>query len=406
MNKIIKENIKLEKIRQNKHIELIASENYTSKSVRKITGSILTNKYAEGYPGRRYYGGCEFIDKIEQLAIDKAKELFNAEYANVQPHSGTQANTAVYLAVLKPKDKVVGMSLNSGGHLTHGSKVNISGILYDFAGYDVDPKTQELDYEQVEELCLKEKPKLIIAGASAYSLKIDFKRFREIADKCGAYLMVDMAHIAGLVAAGLHQNPCEFADFVTTTTHKTLRGPRGGLILAKKEHAKMINSAVFPGTQGGPLEHIIAAKAQCFIEALEPEFKTYQQQVVDNAKAFCDEFTKLGVKVIANDTENHQFSVNVKSSYGITGKDAEDLLTEINIICNKNMIPFDDEKPAKCSGIRLGTPAMTTRGMNENHFIKLANIMNETLKNHTDKNIILNNRKAVDKLIKKLKTIK
>lgn len=391
-----------EKRRQQNNIELIASENYVSKAVLELQGSILTNKYAEGYPGKRYYGGCENVDIFENKAIEYACKLFNAKYANVQAHSGSSANMAVYRALLSPGDKVLGMSLSQGGHLTHGSKVNFSGIDYEIISYEVDVKTEELDYNKIEEIALREKPRMIIAGCSAYSRSIDFLKFREIADKCGAYLMVDMAHIAGLVAANLHMNPIQYADVVTSTTHKTLRGPRGGLILTNNEEIiKKINKVIFPGIQGGPLMHIIAAKAQCFYEALQPEFKEYENNVIKNAKAMAMEFKRNNVKVISNTTDNHLFLVDVKKSFNITGKDAEKILDKINITVNKNSIPYDTESANITSGIRLGSAAMTTRGLNEKDFTKIAEIIIKMLKNYNDKKIMQECKKEVKELTSK-----
>jgi glycine hydroxymethyltransferase len=381
----IKNLIDLEYQRQKSHIELIASENFASPDVLEAAGSILTNKYAEGYPSKRYYGGCEFVDKIEALAIERAKQLFNAEHANVQPHSGTQANMGVYVAILKPNDIVLGMDLNAGGHLTHGHPLNFSGLTYKFVGYGVDPKTELIDYEVVRRLAIENKPKLIIAGASAYSRIIDFKKFREIADEVGALLMVDMAHIAGLVATGLHPTPVPYADFVTTTTHKTLRGPRGGLILCKEKHKELIDKRVFPGIQGGPLEHIIAAKAICFKEAMDPSFKTYQQRVINNIKSLVKSLKEEGFRIIADGSDNHLLLMDLKSACSLNGKQAETLLDTINITCNKNTIPFDKEKPMLASGLRLGTPAMTTRGFNENEFYQVGKIISKCLKNPDDK---------------------
>ncbi len=351
--------------RQNSHIELIASENWVSKAVMAAMGSPLTNKYAEGYPGKRYYGGCQCVDAVENLARDRAKELFGCEYANVQPHSGAQANMAVFFAMLKPGDKILGMNLDHGGHLTHGSPVNMSGSYFETSFYGVNDEGV-IDYEAVRKTALEEKPKLMIAGASAYARTIDFKRFREIADEAGAYLMVDMAHIAGLVAAGLHPSPIPYADVVTTTTHKTLRGPRGGMILSSQESAEKFsfNKAVFPGTQGGPLEHVIAGKAVCFKEALEPEFKEYQKQIVKNAQALCRGLMARGVKIVSGGTDNHLMLVNL-SDEDVTGKELEKRLDEAHITCNKNTIPNDPRSPFVTSGVRLGTPAVTTRGMKE-----------------------------------------
>lgn len=382
--------IEQEKKRQEHNIELIASENFVSEEVLEAQGSILTNKYAEGYPGKRYYGGCEFVDGIESLAIERAKKLFNAKFVNVQPHSGSQANMAAYRAILNNGDKVLGMALDQGGHLTHGSALSFSGVDYKFIPYYLNKETEEIDYNALEELAIKEKPKLIVGGASAYPLVIDFKRYREIADKVGAYLMIDMAHIAGLVAAGLHPNPLEYADIVTTTTHKTLRGPRGGMILTNDEElSKKINKAVFPGVQGGPLMHVIAAKAVCFKEALSPEFVTYQKQIIANCKALADEFKRLGYTLVSNRTENHLLIVNVKKSLGITGKEGEIILDKVGITCNKNTVPFDDEKPFVTSGLRIGTASVTTRGMKEKEMIKIASFIDNALKNK-DNDIKLN----------------
>ena len=377
----ILEVINQETKRQQHHIELIASENFVSKQVMEAMGSPVTNKYAEGYPGKRYYGGCEVVDKIENIARDRLKKLFNAEHANVQPHSGSNANLAVYISVLKPGDKVLGMNLSQGGHLTHGSPVNISGLYYNFVDYGVDSETERIDYEVVRQIALKEKPKMIVAGASAYAREIDFKKFREIADEVGAYLMVDMAHIAGLVAVGLHQSPVPYADFVTSTTHKTLRGPRGGFILCKEEYAKAIDKAIFPGIQGGPLMHVIAGKAACFNEALQPEFKEYAQNVVKNCKALCETLKEEGFRIVTGGTDNHLISVDVKSSIGMSGKEAERLLDDVNITCNKNTIPYDSEKPFITSGIRLGSAAMTTKGFNEDDFRLVAKLISKVLKN-------------------------
>lgn len=363
--------IKKEQKRQREHIELIASENVVSKAVRQAVGSVLTNKYAEGYPGKRYYCGCENIDTIEQLAIDRAKKLFGAEHANVQPHSGANANLAVYVALLKPGDTLLGMGLPAGGHLTHGTKVNVSGKYYNAISYGVNEDTELIDYDQVEKLAQEYKPKFIVAGASAYPRKIDFERFREIADSVGAYLMVDMAHIAGLVAAGLHENPCKYADVVTTTTHKTLRGPRGGMILCKSELAKKIDSAVFPGTQGGPLEHVIAGKAVMLKEALSDEFKEYQKQVVKNCKVLGDELNKLGFRLVSGGTDNHLLLVDL-TPFGVTGKEIADLLHDANITTNKNSIPKETLSPQVTSGLRLGTAAVTTLGMKEKEMKQIA----------------------------------
>lgn len=364
--------------RENDKLELIASENFISKSVLAAQGSVLTNKYAEGYPGKRYYGGCEYVDIAENLAIERAKKLFNADHVNVQPHSGAQANTAVYFAVLKYGDTVMGMNLAHGGHLTHGHPINFSGTYFNFVPYGVNKNTERIDYEELESLALKHRPKLIVAGASAYPRVIDFPALKAIADKVGAYLMVDMAHIAGLVAAGIHPSPVPYADFVTTTTHKTLRGPRGGMILCKAEHAKAIDRAVFPGTQGGPLMHIIAAKAVAFKEALTPEFKSYQKEIVKNAKALSESLLEHGWRLVSGGTDNHLMLVDVKIK-GMTGKDAEHQLDSVGITVNKNTIPFDTETPFITSGIRLGTPALTTRGMGTNEMKKIAAIIDVAL---------------------------
>lgn len=401
--------LKLETKRQQNNIELIASENYVSKAILKLQGSILTNKYAEGYPGKRYYGGCEYIDIFESKAIEYACKLFGAKYANVQPHSGSSANMAVYRALVSPGDKVLGMSLAQGGHLTHGSKVNFSGKDYDVIGYEIDPTTEKLDYDKIEELALLEKPKMIIAGSSAYSGRIDFKKFREIADKVGAYLMVDMAHIAGLVAAGLHENPVLYADVVTSTTHKTLRGPRGGLILTNDEEIiKKINKSIFPGMQGGPLMHVIGAKAQCFYEALQPEFKEYAKNIIKNANAMAEEFKKNGVKVISGGTDNHLMLIDVKTSFNLSGKEAEHILDSICITVNKNTIPFDTETPNVTSGLRIGTPAMTTRGLKEEDFREIADIIIKVLRNPGDKKLLKECKKEALAITKKypLKNIK
>ncbi len=370
--------------RQLEHIELIASENFVSNQVLEAQGSILTNKYAEGYPGRRYYGGCEYVDIAENLAIDRIKEIFGAEHANVQPHSGSQANMAVYMSVLDHGDVVLGMDLSAGGHLTHGHKLNFSGISYNFFGYGVDPNTEQIDYDAVMQRAIEVQPKLIVAGASAYSRAIDFSKFREIADRVGAYLMVDMAHIAGLIAAGQHQNPVPYADFVTSTTHKTLRGPRGGLILCKEKYAKAIDRTVFPGIQGGPLMHVIAAKAVCFFEALQPEFKTYQENVVKNSKIMSEELTKRGYRLVSGGSDNHLILVDLKGSIGLTGAHAEKILNSVNITLNKNAIPFDKERPAVTSGIRIGTPAMTSRGFGADAFVKTVDFIDRALRNYQD----------------------
>ncbi|MGP4106164.1 serine hydroxymethyltransferase [Virgibacillus sp. L01] len=379
----IYEAIQAEKTRQHEKIELIASENFVSEAVMEAMGSVLTNKYAEGYPGKRYYGGCEHVDVVENLARDRAKKLFDAEHANVQPHSGAQANMAVYFTALEPGDTVLGMNLNHGGHLTHGSPVNFSGKLYNFVDYGVDKETEQLDYEAVLEQAKEVQPKLIVAGASAYSREIDFGKFREIADAVGAYLMVDMAHIAGLVASGLHSNPVPHADFVTTTTHKTLRGPRGGMILCKEEYAKKIDKSVFPGMQGGPLMHVIAAKATSFKEALSDDFKKYSKQIIENAKTLGEALTKEGVRVVSGGTDNHLLLLDV-TPLELTGKVAEKVLDEIGITTNKNTIPFDTESPFVTSGVRIGTAAVTTRGFAEAEMKEIASIISFTLRNHED----------------------
>ena len=373
----IYEQIKKEEERQKHNIELIASENFVSEAVLEAVGSILTNKYAEGYPNARYYGGCEYIDQIEELARNRAKELFGAEHANVQPHSGSQANMAVYMTVLQPGDTVLGMDLSNGGHLTHGSKVNFSGKLYNFIAYGV-KEDGYIDYEDVERKAMEYKPKLILAGASAYPRKIDFKKFREIADKIGAYFMVDMAHIAGLVCAGEHESPVPYADFVTSTTHKTLRGPRSGLILCKEQYAKALDKTIFPGIQGGPLEHVIAGKAVCFKEAMQPEFKQYAHQVVLNARKLAEELVKRDFNLVSGGTDNHLMLIDLRSK-GLTGKEATLLLYEVNITVNKNAVPNDPEKPMVTSGIRIGTPAVTTRGLKEEDMVKLAEAIDLTL---------------------------
>ena len=389
MDKELKKYLRLERKRQENNIELIASENYVSNDVLKLQGSILTNKYAEGYSGKRYYGGCEYIDMIESKAIEYVTKLFGCKYANVQPHSGSTANMAVYRALLNHGDKVMGMNLSHGGHLTHGYKLNFSGVDYEIVSYDVDLETETINYDTLRALALKEKPKMIIAGASAYPRIIDFKKFREICDEVGAYLFVDMAHIAGLVAAGLHPSPIPYADIVTSTTHKTLRGPRGGIILTNNEEiAKKINKTIFPGIQGGPLEHVIGAKAQCFSEALTDDFKNYQKQVIKNAKAMSDEFIRLGYKVISGGTDNHLLLLDVKSSVGITGKEAETMLDEVHITVNKNTIPNETEKATITSGIRIGSPAMTSRGLKEKDFVKIAQIIDKTFKNGNKEEIL------------------
>ena len=400
-DKEIYEVIQNEFNRQNNNIELIASENFVSEAVMEAQGSVLTNKYAEGYPNRRYYGGCEFVDVSEALAIDRAKKLFGAEHVNVQPHSGSQANMAVYLVALEHGDTVLGMNLSHGGHLTHGAPVNFSGQFYNFVEYGVDEENEQIDYDEVLKVAKEHQPKLIVAGASAYTRTIDFKRFKEIADEVGAKLMVDMAHIAGLVAVGLHPNPVEYADFVTTTTHKTLRGPRGGMILCKEEYKKQIDKTIFPGIQGGPLEHVIAAKAVAFGEALQDDFKVYQQQVVNNAKTLANTLTDEGFRVVSGGTDNHLVSVDVKGSVGITGKVAEETLDAIGITCNKNTIPFDQEKPFVTSGVRLGTPAATTRGFDEAAFEEVAKIISLVLKDPENEKALEEGKERVKALTTK-----
>jgi len=372
-----------EKRRQMNVIELIASENLVSRAVLQAMGTVLTNKYAEGYPGRRYYGGCQYVDVVEDLARERAKKLFGADHVNVQPHSGAQANTAVYFAALKPGDTVMGMNLSHGGHLTHGSPVNISGKYYNFVAYGVNPETEKIDYDQVRDLAKKHKPKLIVAGASAYPRIIDFAAFRSIADEVGALLMVDIAHIAGLVATGIHPSPIPHAQFVTTTTHKTLRGPRGGMILCDSQRATAIDKAIFPGIQGGPLMHVIAAKAVAFKEALEPSFKDYQKQIVKNAKALAEELMAKGHRLVSGGTDNHLMLVDLTPK-GITGKQAEAALDRVGITVNKNTIPFDKRKPTVTSGIRIGTPAVTTRGMKEEEMKKIADLIDRTLSSMND----------------------
>lgn len=390
-----------EEKRQEEGIELIASENFVSKAVMEAAGSVFTNKYAEGYPERRYYGGCVNADTVEQLAIDRLKKIFGAKFANVQPHSGSQANMGVYVSLLEAGDKILGMGLSSGGHLTHGYKVNFSGKNYIGIEYGLNPETELLDYDEVRRFAVQEKPKIIVAGASAYSRIIDFKKFREIADEVGAYLMVDMAHIAGLVAAGEHPNPMEYADIVTSTTHKTMRGPRGGIILTNNEEiAKKIDKAIFPGIQGGPLMHIIAAKAVAFKEALSPEFKEYQKQVVKNAKAMADALVKGGLRIVSGGTDNHLMLVDLRPK-GVTGKLAEESLEKAGITCNKNAIPNDPEKPFITSGVRLGTPAITARGMKEDESVKIAEMIIKVLENVNDDEKIAEVRNEVLKLTEK-----
>lgn len=399
MDRKISSLLRKETQRQEENIELIASENYVSKDILKLQGSILTNKYAEGYPGKKYYGGCTYIDEIENLAIDYACRLFHVRYANVQPHSGSSANMAVYKALLNIGDTVLGMDLSNGGHLTHGHPMNFSGKEYNIVSYTVDKESGIIDYNELRNIALETKPKMIIAGASAYSRMIDFAKFREIANEVGAYLMVDMAHIAGLVATGLHPSPVPYADVITTTTHKTLRGPRGGLILTNNEEIiTKINKTIFPGIQGGPLMHVIAAKAQCFYEAMEPSFKDYTTNIIKNAKALSKTFIDNGVKVISGGTDNHLMLIDVKSSFGITGKEAETILDKINITTNKNTIPNDTESPFKTSGLRIGTPAMTTRGFTTEDFEEVGIIIIEALRNKDNEEVLDNLRKQVLRL--------
>lgn len=399
MDRKISSLLRKETQRQEENIELIASENYVSKDILKLQGSILTNKYAEGYPGKKYYGGCTYIDEIENLAIDYACRLFHVRYANVQPHSESSANMAVYKALLNIGDTVLGMDLSNGGHLTHGHPMNFSGKEYNIVSYTVDKESGIIDYNELRNIALETKPKMIIAGASAYSRMIDFAKFREIANEVGAYLMVDMAHIAGLVATGLHPSPVPYADVITTTTHKTLRGPRGGLILTNDEEIMTkINKTIFPGIQGGPLMHVIAAKAQCFYEAMEPSFKDYTTNIIKNAKALSKTFINNGVKVISGGTDNHLMLIDVKSSFGITGKEAETILDKINITTNKNTIPNDTESPFKTSGLRIGTPAMTTRGFTTEDFEEVGIIIIEALRNKDNEEVLDNLRKQVLRL--------
>lgn len=394
------EAIQAEQERQHDKIELIASENFVSYPVMEAMGSVLTNKYAEGYPGKRYYGGCEHVDVVENLARDRAKELFAAEHANVQPHSGAQANMAVYFTILEPGDTVLGMDLSHGGHLTHGSPVNFSGSLYNFVDYGVDEETEKLDYDNVLKTAQKVQPKLIVAGASAYSREIDFKKFKEIADAVNAYLMIDMAHIAGLVAADLHINPVPYADFVTTTTHKTLRGPRGGMILCKEKFANAIDKSVFPGLQGGPLMHVIAAKATSFKEALSSDFKKYAQHIIENAKALGEALAAKEIRVVSGGTDNHLLLLDV-TDLGLTGKVAEEVLDEIGVTTNKNTIPFDKKGPFITSGVRVGTAAVTTRGFGESEMVEIAEIISLTLNNHKDQATLQEAKKRVEVLTNK-----
>ena len=386
--------------RQNEKIMMIASENYTSKAIMEAQGSVMTNKYAEGYSGKRYYGGCEYIDEVETLAINRAKELFGAEHANVQPHSGSSANMAAYFAVMNPGDTFMAMSLDQGGHLTHGHTVNFSGILYNAVPYGVDPETEMIDLDKVEEIAMECKPKLILTGATCYPRLWDFERFRAIADKVGAILMCDMAHIAGLIAAGVHPSPVPYCDIVTATTHKTLRGPRSGMILCKEEYAKAIDKAVFPGLQGGPLEHVVAAKAICFKEAMTEEYKNYQKQVVKNAKTLAKKLEEGGVRLVSGGTDNHLMLCDV-TPYGITGKDAQFALDDVNIVVNKNTIPYDKQKPFITSGVRIGTPCVTTRGMKEAEMNVIGDVIADTLKNHESKEVKSKNKEIIASLAKK-----
>ena len=387
MDERLLNSINREQQRQDNHIELIASENFVSKAVMEAVGSCLTNKYAEGYPGKRYYGGCQYVDEVEDIAREYAKTLFNAEHVNVQPHCGSSTNMAVYMTILEPGDRVLGMDLAAGGHLTHGSPLSFSGKLYRFYSYGVNPETEMIDYEEVRKIANEVKPKLIVCGASAYSREIDFRKFREIADEVGAYLLCDMAHIAGLVAAGLHMSPIPYCDFVTSTTHKTLRGPRDGVIFCKEKYAKDLDRVVFPGIQGGPLMHVIAGKAQCFYEAMQDDFKEYAQNIIKNAKALASSLEEEGFRLVTGGTDNHLLLVDVKSTFNMTGKEAEAILDSINITANKNAIPFDTEKPFKTSGIRLGTAAMTTRGFNEDDFRRVGKIICSALSNPGESNL-------------------
>lgn len=400
-DKQLEEAIHQEQLRQNHNIELIASENFCSKEVREAAGSILTNKYAEGYPGKRYYGGCVNVDVVEDLARQRACELFHADHANVQPHSGSQANMAVYFSCLNPGDKVMGMDLAAGGHLTHGSPVSFSGKLYHFESYGVSRETERLDYDAIRKMAKEYQPKLIVAGASAYARQIDFQEFRSIADEAGCLLMVDMAHIAGLVAAGYHMSPVPYADFVTTTTHKTLRGPRGGMILCREQYAKQIDKAIFPGIQGGPLCHIVAAKAACLHEAMQPEFKVYIKQLMDNCQALAKTLQEEGFRLVTGGTDNHLVLVDVKGSIGVSGKEAEKALDEVNITVNKNAIPYDTEKPFVTSGIRVGTAAMTTKGFDEQDFVQIGRWISTVLKHKDDEVLKAQVRREVIALCEK-----
>lgn len=398
---LVYEYVQKELARQRNNLEMIASENFVSKAVLEAQGSILTNKYAEGYPGKRYYGGCVNVDVIENIARDRLKELFSAEHVNVQPHSGSQANMAAYMSILEHGDTVLGMDLAHGGHLTHGHPLNFSGKSYKFVSYGVSKDTETIDYENVREIAVATRPKLIVAGASAYPREIDFEKFRDIADEIGAYFMVDMAHIAGLVAANLHMNPIPYADFVTSTTHKTLRGPRGGIVLCKEKFAKALDRNVFPGMQGGPLMHIIAAKAVAFYEALQPEYKEYMLKVKNNAHKLAEALVNKGFRVVSGGTDNHMILLDVKHKFNVTGKDAEHLLDEVGITTNKNMIPFDNEKPFVTSGIRIGTPALTTRGFTISDMEEIADIFYETLKNKEENNNLTKQKARVRKLTEK-----
>jgi len=400
-DKQLEEAIHQEQLRQNHNIELIASENFCSKEVREAAGSILTNKYAEGYPGKRYYGGCVNVDVVEDLARQRACELFHADHANVQPHSGSQANMAVYFSCLNPGDKVMGMDLAAGGHLTHGSPVSFSGKLYHFESYGVSRETERLNYDAIRKMAKEYQPKLIVAGASAYARQIDFQEFRSIADEAGCLLMVDMAHIAGLVAAGYHMSPVPYADFVTTTTHKTLRGPRGGMILCREQYAKQIDKAIFPGIQGGPLCHIVAAKAACLHEAMQPEFKVYIKQLMDNCQALAKTLQEEGFRLVTGGTDNHLVLVDVKGSIGVSGKEAEKALDEVNITVNKNAIPYDTEKPFVTSGIRVGTAAMTTKGFDEQDFVQIGRWISTVLKHKDDEALKAQVRREVIALCEK-----
>ncbi len=389
-----------EEQRQNNKLELIASENFVSRAVMAAQGGVMTNKYAEGYPGKRYYGGCEYVDVVEELARQRAKTLFGAQHVNVQPHSGAQANTAVYFAALTPGDTVLGMNLNHGGHLTHGSKVNLSGKYFHFVDYGVDPGSETIDYDQVRETALKHRPKMIVAGASAYPRIIDFQRFKAIADEVGAYLFVDMAHIAGLVAAGIHPSPVPYADFVTTTTHKTLRGPRGGLIMCREDWGAKIDKAIFPGIQGGPLMHVIAAKAVCFKEALTDEFNQYQQDIVANASTLAESLVEHGLRLVSGGTDNHLMLVDVRPK-GLTGQAAEEVLEKVNITVNKNAIPFDPEKPTVTSGIRVGTPALTSRGFKNSDMMEVARAIAIALEHPQEDKYLQEARQIVKELCDK-----